>query len=230
MLNAVEIGAAAGLATWQMLTRGRLGVGFLVGCLVGSVSGNPWLFGWWAGVGVAFSRLQEAFTLEHEQDLLDFRSEMFLRRLRHHLAGHGALAAALAVTPLPAGIERSDPQRTVDALADHWRSPVLHQLAELTAIANRHGGSLTAVIENLAQVLDRDRLRRQEHRSEEALQRTSIVLLALAPMAMYGGVAIFHPSFAQVISQTAPGHLIIVWITLSTGLAAEIVRWQILAR
>ncbi len=230
MLNSVEIGAAAGLAAWQILTQGRLNVGFGLGCILGAVSGNPWLFGWWAGVGVEFSRLQEALSREKERDLLDFRSELFLRRLRYHLSGQGALASALAATPLPEGIERSDPERTLEALADHWQSPVLHQLAALAVIAHRHGGSLTTVVGNLAQALDRDRVRRHGHRSEETLQRTSIFLLALAPIAMYAGVAVFHASIARVVATTFSGHLVILWITVSTALAAEIVRWQIIAR
>lgn len=226
----LELSLCLGWTVWRYFEGQWPGWPFYLALVIGTLIGNPWILLWVGLIGWSIGRLREAGAVEAKRDRNQFRSEVFLQSLRHGILFGGGLSYALSQVTVPLEITPTNPAQVLRSLSRVWQSEPLGRLAQMAGIAERHGGSLVAVIDDLLRRLRRDRQNLQVHRAEESAQRAAIMVLAVTPLPLFFGFRLYAPTFYQIVTASTLGHWATTWIAMTSVAALELLRWQVLNR
>lgn len=184
-----------------------------IGMIFGLVQHSPTMITVGVGVGLGFALYLQAAAFENQRDHDEQTAMLFLVRLRQLLGVTGTLGGALdemGYRSLSVGSDAAE--QLVSRLSQDLRVGVLSFLGRVALLVRRHGGSLVPVVDWAADGIQKSQSLRHARQLEEAVQRSTIVVLAVAP----GGVLfIFRfivPSFYRIILTTGIGHFAILMI------------------
>lgn len=195
---------------------------------------------WMAAAGVLFGALQDSPALVaaglmvawgfgwYSQSVRQTASRdgdaqaalLFLVRLRQLLSVTGTLSGALQEMGYRLSAVGGDAsEQVLQNVANRLEVDVLSFVSRVAGLVRRHGGALGVVVEWAVQRLERQQALRFARRLEEAAQRTTIVVLALAP---WGVLVLFRfvvASFYRSLLSTPLGHTVLLSIA---GLTATV--------
>lgn len=186
-------------------------------------SGNGWTILLVAAAGVSGFRFQRARAAEARADARRLEAEMFLRRLRHQVQANGSIAMALAAVGVRGGYRYGDgASEVLRRAAEEYHAPAIAETAFVLAEAERHGGSVDAVLGDVLSELQRERRRLHGVRAEEEGSRTTAVVLAGVPVvALIVLDVTAHPLYRELVG-TATGHAGLAWIAATTVATMEV--------
>lgn len=213
---------AAGVFAYQA-AEGQWSPWLFGAAVVGLLSGNPWTMLLVVAVGVAGFRFHAALAAEAQADVRRLEAEMFLRRLRHQVRMKGSVGVALAAVGVSGGYRYGDDAVVIlGRLAERYRSHALAEAAFALGEAERHGGSLDAVLDDVLREVQRERRRIYRARSEEEGSRTTMAVLAGVPVVAVFVIDVAAHALYRDLVMTAAGHAGLAWIAASTLASVEV--------
>ena len=183
----------------------------------GLLTKDDWILmaGLWIGLGLAWYR--EACQLELRRDKAEQAALLFVVRLRQLLGVKGSLAGALDDMGYRSGWAGGDAsERVLTDIAGQIQVATLSFLARVALIIRRHGGSLQPVADWVSGAIQNAHGIRQARRLEEATQRSTILILALAPVGVVGVFRLLVPSFYRALCTSQLGDGTILFIGICT--------------
>jgi hypothetical protein len=158
-------------------------------------------------VGMGLGVYLKARAYEVKRDSDEQSALIFLLRLRQLLAVRGTLAGALDEMGYRPSRNSSDSgEEVIKDVAERYRVASLTFVSRVGDLVRRHGGSWQPLLDWAAETIQHAQSRRHARQLEEAAQRSTMIVLSLAP---WGIVAMFHvmvPSFYRVLTHSPIGH------------------------
>ncbi len=196
-----------GLAYWPT----SLGLAF------GVVQANPTLVMIGAAIGLSFAHYLDAQHFEAKRDRDEEASVLFLVRMRQLLGVTGTLGGALDEMGYRTRRPTADAgEELLGELSRELNVGVVLFFARVALLVRRHGGSLLPVIGWAADAIQRAQALRHARQLEEAAQRSTIVVLALAPFAVLMLFRGMLPSFYRILLGSTIGNAALLMIGVVT--------------
>lgn len=218
-----------------MWLRGQTAWFLVAGFGVSFITGDDWMMLAGLGLGWGLAWYEQARQWESRRDEAEQAALVFIVRLRQLLDVTGSLAGALDEMGYRSGWAGADAgERVLDDIAQHFQVAPLIFFARVAYMIRRHGGSLSPVADWASDTIQSATALRQARRLEEATQRSTMVILALAPLGMLGVFRALVPSFFQALrsSQVGDGAIALVGVSTFTVFAvlAHHVRKEVQTR
>ncbi|PSR21273.1 MAG: hypothetical protein C7B45_11670 [Sulfobacillus acidophilus] len=158
-------------------------------------------------VGLGLAIYLKARDYEVKRDSDEQSALIFLLRLRQLLTVRGTLAGALEEMGYRVSRSGSDSgEEVIKDVADQYRVASLTFVSRVGTLIRRHGGSLQPLLDWAAESIQHMQSRRHARQLEEAAQRSTIIVLSLAP---WGVIAIFRimvPAFYRALTSSIIGY------------------------
>lgn len=204
--------AIAGVGLYVALGDFRA-TGVAVGLGLGIVAQDPSLL--LAGLmgGLAYAHYDRAAVRARRRDQDEQEALLFLVRLGQLLAVRGTLAGALDDMGYRSPWAGTDAgERVLVAVATQYRVGALEFLARVAVLVRRHGGSLVPVVDWARDIIQRAQSRRHARQLEEAAQRSTIVVLALAPWGVLAVFRLMVPAFYRILVTSPIGDIAVLLV------------------
>lgn len=179
-------------------------------------------------MGFGFAGYQLAQKYEKTRDHDEQEALMFVERLGQLLRVRGTLSAALDEMGFRTDWHGSDAgERILLGVADRRQVAALTTVSRMAHVLRRYGGTLDPVLEWASAAIHEGQTRRYGRQMDEAARRATILVLALAPVAVTAIFGAFIPSFYRTLMQTAVGGAAIGATGLVTGGVWLVMAYQI---
>lgn len=221
-MRGLVLAMAVGLTIWEAYHQRSVWPEAL-GWMVALPSRNMLWMVWGMMAGWGWSQLTEAVGKEKVRDRDEQAAETFLMQLAQLLPIRGALGAALDDMGYRA-LGESSPTGVLEDFAGHCRVSALTMVSQVARRISRQGGSLLPVVREALRDIQSTRRARFERRPEEAAQRTTVMILGVAPVLLMAGFGLFLPTFYRALDGTSIGNLAVSLV--GTSMTAV---WWILA-
>lgn len=187
------------------------------GALSGVATQNPYVLIAGLMVGTAFSQYLDVMDYADGRDRDQQAALLFVVRLGQILTVRGSLAAALDEMGYRSSRVGSDAaERVLSRVAQDLRVEPLTFLTRAVAVVRRHGGSLSPVLDWARDAIQEAQGVRYARQLEEAVQRSTMVVLALAPWGVALLFRVFIPGFYQSLMTTRLGSIAVLAIGMTT--------------
>lgn len=229
-------GAAAVAATAAFAGLGGIAWWYpALGLWFGVVQESPAVVAAGVMVGLGFGIYQKASGYERRRDEDAREALLFLVRLRQLVSVTGTLAAALDEMGYRTGWTGSDAgERVLVEVALRLKVTALTFLGRVAMLVRRHGGSLLPVVDWAADTIQTRQSLREVRHLEETAQRSTVIILALAPWGVLMVFRIMVPGFYRILMTTRIGDgalLMIGCMTLAVlAVLSQYIRREALIR
>lgn len=211
-MTALSCALITGIGIWTWLRRLAYWPTSL-GLVFGVVQANPTLVMVGAAIGLSFAYYFNAEHFEAQRDRDEEASVLFLVRMRQLLGVTGTLGRALDEMGYKTRSPAADAgEERLEELSRELDVGVLTFFAWVALLVRRHGGSLLPVTEWASQTIQHASALRHARQLEEAAQRSTIIVLALAPFAVLVMFRALVPSFYHILLGSPIGNAALLMV------------------
>jgi hypothetical protein len=187
-----------------------------------------WWFGLWSGdqtlmvaslldgAVIAYYLKMRRYAASRTRDQM--LALLFLVRLEQLLAITGNLAAALD----DMGYGATEPygmlaEHVLERIAENYRVKPLLFVSRVAFLVRRYGGKLHPLIAWAKDTIQTDQIDRQQQHLEQIARESTMITLALAPIAILVLFRLMIPTFFRVLSDTRLGAITVAVVSTSTA-------------
>lgn len=225
-MTALMWATAVGVALWTWAHDAPwwpLAAGWSIGLVFSSPAlGCSGLLG-----AVGFSLYRRAVGFERQRNGDEQQALLFLVRLRQLLSVRGTLAAALDEMGYRASRGGDAAEHLLNDIGRQYDVRALRFVGSVAVVVRRHGGSLIPVIDWASDAVRERQQRRQIQHLEDVARRSTLEVLAWAPLGVIGLFRLMVPSLFHTLNTTEIGQITEVAVGAITLGVMAVQAWSI---